>query len=67
MYIYIHLSHLCSLGTIVGFESGTYVALEAEESVLVCLQVLNEINGHTHQANDSVNLVILSANMSASK
>ena len=59
--------YLCSLGTIIGFESGTYIALEAEESVLVCLQVLNEIDGHFHQANDSVNLIILSANMSASK
>ncbi len=64
MYV---LKYLSSLGTIIGFESGTHVALEAEGSVLICLQVLNEIGGHSHQTNDSVNLIILSSNISASK
>lgn len=56
------------IGTIIGFESGTYIALEEEGSVLICIQVLNQIDsGHFHQANDSINLVILSTNGTASK
>ena len=56
------------LGTIIGFESDVYVSLEAEGSVLICIQVLNQIDsGHIHEANDSVYLVILSANRTASK
>ena len=66
-----HLSvsfHLNIIGTIIDFESGTYIALEEEGSVLICIQVLNQIDsGHFHQANDSINLVILSTNGTASK
>ena len=57
-----------TLATIIGFKSDTYVALEAEGSVLICLQVLNQINsGHSHQANNSIKLIVLSTNRTASK
>ena len=66
--LHTEIINICLIGTIIGFESDVYVALEAEGNVLICIQVLNKIDsGHVHEANDSVNLVILSANRTASK
>ena len=64
----LHTEMIICLGTVIGFESDVYVTLEAEGSVLICIQILNQIDGgHIHKANDSVNLVILSTNRTASK
>lgn len=64
----LHTEMIICLGTIIGFESDLHVTLEAEGSVLICIQVLNQIDsGHIHEANDSANLVILSTNRTASK
>ena len=68
--MYVNIPSCCktfclNLASIIGFETDNYVALEGEESVLVCLQVLNQIN--SHQTDYSISLIVLSINKTASK